>query len=305
MTDSKTAKPLNTLLLVSAALSIVGGLLSLSLLQMLQTMVTWAQDPSNPAPWITAYYIASSVVTPILAIGAGVFALIKRDAKRFMWLVIATWVFFNLLDLVFQFVWLMSQGDLLSFSPDTILGILLPVLNTGELYAFASLIFLLNPILAIIAVYAERNSAAQNLATPSAFQTSTEGEQPVSNQQPTGYDPQTGAPIYGQGQPVGYDSTTGAPIYAQSQPGQPQAWPKPESQLPLVSLILAFFFPIAGIVVGHIALGQMRRNEIPSTNQGMAKAGLILGYVFTALTVVVVVAYIAIFASIMGGGYYY
>ena len=128
-------------------------------------------------------------------------------------------------------------------------------------------------------------------------------DRPVSNQQPTGYDPQTGAPIYGQGQAIGYDSTTGAPIYAQ--PGQPQAWPKPESQLPLIALILAFFFPIAGIVVGHIALGQMKRNEIPSTNQGMAKAGLILGYVFTALTVVVVVAYIAIFASIMGGGYYY
>ncbi|MEY4079106.1 MAG: hypothetical protein RIS80_875, partial [Actinomycetota bacterium] len=277
----------------------------LSLLPMLETMVTWTQDPSNPAPWITAYYIASSVLTPILAIGAGVYAFVKRDAKRFMWLVVATWVLFNLLDLIFQIIWLASQGAVTNLAPDTIYGIVLPIIQTQELYAFASLIFLLNPILAIFAVSAERKVAVKTSATTSAFQTSTEGEQTVSNQQPTGYDPQTGAPIYGQGQPVGYDSTTGAPIYAQSQPGQPQAWPKPESQLPLVSLILAFFFPIAGIVVGHIALGQMRRNEIPSTNEGMAKAGLILSYVFTALTVIVVVAYIAIFASIMGGGYYY
>ena len=303
MTDSKTARPLNPLLLVSAALSVVGGLLSVSLLPMLETMVTWTQDPSNPAPWITGYYIASSVLTPILAIGAGVYAFFKRDARRFMWLVVATWVIFNLLDLLFQLIWLASQGDIVNFAPDTFFGIVLPIIQTQELYAFASLIFLLNPILAIFAVSAERKLVAQTLATSSAFQTSTEGEQPVSNQQPTGYDPQTGAPIYGQGQAIGYDSTTGAPIYAQ--PGQPQAWPKPESQLPLIALILAFFFPIAGIVVGHIALGQMKRNEIPSTNQGMAKAGLILGYVFTALTVVVVVAYIAIFASIMGGGYYY
>ena len=130
----------------------------------------------------------------------------------------------------------------------------------------------------------------------------------MSNQQPSGYDPQTGAPIYGQpvqGQPIGYDSQTGAPIYGQ--PAQPQAWPKPESPLPLIALIGAFFFPLVGIIVGHIALGQMRRGEIPSSNQGMAKAGLILGYVFSALTAIIVVAYIIIFAVAMGGydGYGY
>lgn len=128
----------------------------------------------------------------------------------------------------------------------------------------------------------------------------------MSNQQPSGYDPQTGAPIYGQpaqGQPIGYDSQTGAPIYGQ--PAQPQAWPKPESPLPLIALIGAFFVPLVGIIVGHIALGQMRRGEIPSSNQGMAKAGLILGYVFSALTVLVVVLYIAAFATAFGGGFGY
>ncbi len=108
----------------------------------------------------------------------------------------------------------------------------------------------------------------------------------MSNQQPSGYDPQTGAPIYGQ-------------------PAQPQAWPKPESQLPLIALIGAFFVPLVGIIVGHIALGQMRRGQIPSSNQGMAMAGMILGYVFSALTVIFIVAYIAIFAEAFSSGYGY
>lgn len=106
-------------------------------------------------------------------------------------------------------------------------------------------------------------------------------------------------------QPIGYDPQTGAPIYAQVNQAQPQAWPKPESQLPLIALIGAFFFPIVGIIVGHIALGQMKRGEIPSSNQGLAKAGLILGYVFTALTILAIIAYIAIFAAAMSGGYGY
>ena len=122
------------------------------------------------------------------------------------------------------------------------------------------------------------------------------------NQQPIGYDPQTGAPIYGQpaqAQPVGYDPQTGAPIY-----GQP-AYMRPESPLPLIALLGGILFPLLGIIVGHIALGQMKRGEIPSSNMSLAKTGLILGYVFTALGILAVVVYIALFAAIVGPGLYY
>jgi hypothetical protein len=122
----------------------------------------------------------------------------------------------------------------------------------------------------------------------------------MTNQQPIGYDPQTGAPIYGQpaqAQPIGYDPQTGAPIY--SQPG----YMRPESQLPLVALIGGILFPLLGIIVGHIALSQMKRGEIPSSNMGLAKTGLILGYAFMALGFVALFIYIALFAAIVGPGF--
>jgi hypothetical protein len=123
----------------------------------------------------------------------------------------------------------------------------------------------------------------------------------MSNQQPIGYDPQTGAPIYAQPvqpQPIGFDPQTGAPIY---QPG----YMRPESQLPLIALLGGILFPLLGIIVGHIALGQMKRGEIPSSNMGLAKIGLILGYVFMGLGFLAVIAYVAIFAAFASSGLYF
>jgi len=122
------------------------------------------------------------------------------------------------------------------------------------------------------------------------------------NQQPIGYDPQTGAPIYGQpaqAQPIGYDPQTGAPIYAQT------GYMRPESPLPLIALICGILFPLVGIIIGHIALSQMKRGEIPSTNMSLAKTGLILGYVFMALGILAVFAYIVLFVAIVGPGLYF
>ena len=100
-------------------------------------------------------------------------------------------------------------------------------------------------------------------------------------------------------QPIGYDPQTGAPIYAQT------GHMRPESQLPLIALIGGLVFPLLGIIVGHIALGQMKRGEIPSSNMGLAKTGLILGYVFMALGFLALAIYIALFAAIAGSGLYF
>jgi hypothetical protein len=80
---------------------------------------------------------------------------------------------------------------------------------------------------------------------------------------------------------------------------------RPESQLPLIALIGGLVFPLLGIIVGHIALGQMKRGEIPSSNMGLAKTGLILGYVFMGLGVLAVTIYIVLFAAIAGSGLYF
>lgn len=93
---------------------------------------------------------------------------------------------------------------------------------------------------------------------------------PVANQ----FDPMTGERIA----PAGYVAP--APSYV-----APPAGLAP-SNLPMIALILAFFAPLGAVIVGHISLNQMKQGQISSENLGMAKTGLILGYVFTGLGVI-------------------
>nr|WP_228507960.1 DUF4190 domain-containing protein [Herbiconiux sp. VKM Ac-1786] len=60
--------------------------------------------------------------------------------------------------------------------------------------------------------------------------------------------------------------------------------------LAIITIILAFVFSIAGIVTGHIALKQIDRTG--EQGRGLAKAGLILSYVFTGLGVLLVIFYV-------------
>ena len=55
------------------------------------------------------------------------------------------------------------------------------------------------------------------------------------------------------------------------------------SNLPLFALIGAFVVPLAGIILGHLSLSYMKKGQLSEQNKGMAKAGLILGYVFVGL----------------------
>lgn len=93
---------------------------------------------------------------------------------------------------------------------------------------------------------------------------------PVANQ----FDPMTGERIA----PAGYVAP--APSYV-----APPAGLAP-SNLPMIALILAFFAPVGAVIVGHISLNQMKLGQISSENLGMAKTGLILGYLFTGLGVI-------------------
>lgn len=62
----------------------------------------------------------------------------------------------------------------------------------------------------------------------------------------------------------------------------------------VLSIILSFFQPIAGIVFGHISLAQIKRNG--DEGRGLALAGLIIGYATIILVVMLVIAYIAFIA---------
>lgn len=120
--------------------------------------------------------------------------------------------------------------------------------------------------------------------------------------------------------PPAYQSAPGyAPSpagYGQPAPGAPQygapsypayaaygARPDPKNWMGIVALVggilgLIFVVPflgsLAGIIFGHLGLGAVKRGE--ANNRGLALAGTILGYVGMAIMVVVVIAYIALFA---------
>lgn len=94
-----------------------------------------------------------------------------------------------------------------------------------------------------------------------------------------------------------------APPPPQGQPyaAAPQG-PKTNT-LAIIALIAAFVFPLAGIICGHIALGQIKRTG--EGGHGLALWGTILGYVFSALWLIGIIIYVAAFAFLFSTPYLY
>jgi peptidyl-prolyl cis-trans isomerase B (cyclophilin B) len=74
-----------------------------------------------------------------------------------------------------------------------------------------------------------------------------------------------------------------------AQPTYPGYYAPPTNTMAIVSLILAFIVPIAGAIVGHIAINQIKRTG--EGGHGLALAGVIVGWVYTGLTVLFVIGY--------------
>jgi hypothetical protein len=87
------------------------------------------------------------------------------------------------------------------------------------------------------------------------------------------------------------------PQYGQPQYGQPYAQPYSAAApgtniMAILSLVFAFVFAPAGIVLGHIAKRQLKTSG--ENGAGLATAGLVLSYVFTGLAVLACCAGVAI-----------
>ena len=95
--------------------------------------------------------------------------------------------------------------------------------------------------------------------------------------------------------------------YAAQQPVAPQPV-KPTNVLAIITIIAAFVMAPVGIVTGHISLSQIKRTG--EEGRGLAKAGLILSYIFTAFMVIGVLLMVLLFVGAvmsapggsMGGG---
>ncbi len=83
------------------------------------------------------------------------------------------------------------------------------------------------------------------------------------------------------GPPPAYAPAPGQP-YAQ----QPAAGAKTNT-LAIIALIGAFVFAPVGIICGHMALGQIKKTG--EAGHGLALWGTILGYVFTALWLLIMI----------------
>jgi hypothetical protein len=138
---------------------------------------------------------------------------------------------------------------------------------------------------------------------PSPFDQSSPYGPPAGLKQPDGYgqQPGYGQPGYGQpghGQsPYGAAGPYGAGPYGQAGYGQPFVpVVATTNTMAILSLVFAFVFPPAGIVMGHVSRKQIRQTG--EQGEGLATAGLWVSYIFTSLYVLACVFYIALFAFI-------
>lgn len=95
------------------------------------------------------------------------------------------------------------------------------------------------------------------------------------------------------------------PPYAPQVPYGQYGPPGPGTNvLAILALVFAFVFPLAGIVLGHLAKRQIRRTG--EQGDQLATWGLVLSYIFTVLSVLACCGWLAvvIFAGWDGGGSY-
>jgi peptidyl-prolyl cis-trans isomerase B (cyclophilin B) len=72
--------------------------------------------------------------------------------------------------------------------------------------------------------------------------------------------------------------------------------PRPTNALAIVSLVCAFLFAPLGIIFGHMSLAQIRKTG--EEGRGLAIAGLVISYLITVFTVVVVVLSVLFFVQV-------
>lgn len=90
--------------------------------------------------------------------------------------------------------------------------------------------------------------------------------------------------------PGPYEGPYGYPGY----PGYPP--PRGTNALAIASLVCAFVFAPLGIVFGHISLSQIKKSG--EEGRGLAIAGLVISYLITVFTVVVVVLSLVFFVTV-------
>ncbi|MFF1633118.1 DUF4190 domain-containing protein [Leifsonia sp. NPDC058248] len=90
-----------------------------------------------------------------------------------------------------------------------------------------------------------------------------------------------------------YQPAPGAPQY---QPGQQPGY----NTMAIVAFILSFFISLVGVILGFVALSQIKKTG--EQGRGFAIAGIIIGFAEIVLGIIITIIFIAIAASV---GYQY
>jgi Domain of unknown function (DUF4190) len=119
--------------------------------------------------------------------------------------------------------------------------------------------------------------------------------------------PTSGAPQYPTSGAAGQYPTSGAgqyPTSGGSGYGYQQPYSAPAAGgtniMAILSLVFAFVFAPAGIVLGHIAKKQIKQTG--EQGSGLATAGLVLSYIFTGISLIACCAAVIIPAMFSGSG---
>jgi hypothetical protein len=124
------------------------------------------------------------------------------------------------------------------------------------------------------------------------------------NQYPPQYQGGYTPPPPGYTPAPGYEQPPQQPYGYPQQQGYPQQYAAPMATgtngLAIASLICAFFIPIVGVILGHIALNQIKQTG--QEGRGLAIAGLAIGYSLIALGLIVACIYVIAIAAILNSG---
>jgi hypothetical protein len=86
--------------------------------------------------------------------------------------------------------------------------------------------------------------------------------------------------------------------------GYNQSYPAPTAGLAIAALVLAFFAPLIGLILGYVARKEIIQSNGAKGGRGMASAAIALGWIFTIIGIVIAVVYISYFASLASNSYY-
>lgn len=128
----------------------------------------------------------------------------------------------------------------------------------------------------------------------------TEPDHPAPKPTPGGYGRPASVPAPGYG-PAAYPPAPPAPYGNQGYPQQPPpygwyAMQQPRTNtLAIVAFVSTFFVSLAGVVMGHLALGQIKRTG--ESGRGLAIAALVLGYAGIVLGATFLLVFIAAYSA--------